>query len=127
MLSRRQKSTPKLQLGLVLGLLKHRVKLGRLHDVALNLELAAHEETLSVGLASDKLAKVLLGEDECDIRLCAGASSDLAGFLEVDVPAGLIAARVLEGEGVDAVALLDGILAIGITGVDGRLDGVEGG
>lgn len=127
MLSRRQKSTLQLQLGLVLSLLKHRVKLGRLHNVALNLELAAHEETLSVGLASDELAKVLLGEDECDIRLCTGASSDLAGFLEVDMPAGLFTARVLEGEGVDAVALLDGILAIGITGVDSRLDGVEGG
>jgi hypothetical protein len=66
-------------------------------------------------------------ESRRTIRLCAGTSSDLAGFLEVDVPAGIIAARVLEGEGVDAVALLDGILAIGITGVDGRLDGVEGG
>lgn len=55
-----------LQLGLVLGLLQHGVELGRLHDVALDLELAAHEETLSVGLASDELAKVLLGEDECD-------------------------------------------------------------
>lgn len=43
------------------------------------------------------------------------------------MPAGLIAARVLECEGVDAVALLDGVLAIGIAGVDGRLDGVEGG
>jgi hypothetical protein len=43
------------------------------------------------------------------------------------VPAGLIAARVLESEGVDAIALLDGVLAIGIAGVDGRLDGVEGG
>lgn len=116
-----------LQLGLVLGLLQHGVELGRLHDVALDLELAAHEETLSVGLASDELAKVLLGEDECDIGLCAGAGRDLASLLEVDVPAGLIAARVLECEGVDAVALLDGVLAIGIAGVDGRLDGVEGG
>lgn len=43
------------------------------------------------------------------------------------MPAGLIAARVLKCEGVDAVALLDGVLAIGIAGVDGRLDGVEGG
>lgn len=43
------------------------------------------------------------------------------------MPAGLIAARVLESEGVDAIALLDGVLAIGIAGVDGRLDGVEGG
>lgn len=66
-------------------------------------------------------------ESRRTIRLCAGASSDLAGFLEVDVPAGLITARVLECEGVDAVALLDGILAIGIAGVDSRLDGVEGG
>jgi len=66
-------------------------------------------------------------ESRRTIRLCTGASSDLAGFLEVDMPAGLFTARVLEGEGVDAVALLDGILAIGITGVDSRLDGVEGG
>lgn len=58
-----------LQLGLVLSLLQHGVELGRLHDVALDLELAAHEEALSVGLASDELAKVLLGEDECDCQI----------------------------------------------------------
>jgi hypothetical protein len=121
------KNTPRLQLGLGLGLLQHRVKLGRLHDVALDLELAAHEETLSIGLASDELAKVLLGEDEGDIRLFAGASRNLSGLLEIDMPAGLIATRVLEGKGVDAVALLDGVLAIGIAGVDSLLNGVEGG
>lgn len=58
------KDTLQLQLGLGLGLLQHRVKLGGLHDVALDLELAAHEETLGIGLASDELAEVLFGEDE---------------------------------------------------------------
>lgn len=53
------KDTLNLQLGVGLGLLQHRVKLGRLHNVAFDLELAAHEKALSVGLASDELAKVL--------------------------------------------------------------------
>jgi hypothetical protein len=43
------------------------------------------------------------------------------------MPAGLIAARVLESKGVDTVTLLDSVLAIGVAGVDGCLDGVEGG
>lgn len=51
---------PRLQLGLCLSLLQHGVQLGRLHDVALDLELAAHEEALGIGLALDELAKVLL-------------------------------------------------------------------
>lgn len=55
-----------LQLGLCLGLLQHGVQLGRLHDVALDLELAAHEEALGIGLALDELAKVLLREAQCD-------------------------------------------------------------
>ena len=61
------------------------------------------------------------------IGLCAGAGSNLSSLLEINVPAGLVSARVLEGEGIDAVALLDGVLAIGVAGVDSRLDGVESG
>lgn len=61
------------------------------------------------------------------VGLFASASGNLSGLLEVDMPAGLVAARVLEGEGVNTVALLDGVLAIGIAGVDSLLDGVEGG
>lgn len=51
-----------LQLGLGLSLLQDRVQLGRLHDVARNLQLARHEETLGVGLAGDELAEVLIRE-----------------------------------------------------------------
>ena len=61
------------------------------------------------------------------VGLFAGAGCYLAGLLEVDMPAGLIAARVLESKGVDAVTLLDSVLAISVAGVDGCLDGVEGG
>lgn len=50
------------QLGLGLSLLQDRVQLGRLHDVARNLQLARHEETLGVGLAGDELAEVLIRE-----------------------------------------------------------------
>lgn len=55
-----------LQLGSGLGLLHDGVQLGGLHDVALDLELARHEQALGVGLASDELAEVLLGKDEGD-------------------------------------------------------------
>jgi hypothetical protein len=43
------------------------------------------------------------------------------------MPTGFVAARVLESEGIDAVALLDCVLAIGVAGVDSCLNGVEGG
>ena len=55
-----------LQLGLALSLLEDRLHLGRLHDVALDLELAAHEQTLSVGLASHKGGEVCVREGEGD-------------------------------------------------------------
>lgn len=55
-----------LQLGLALGLLEDGLHLGRLHDVTLDLELATHEQTLSVGLAGDELLEVLVGEGESD-------------------------------------------------------------
>lgn len=57
-----------LQLGLGLGLLQDGLHLGSLHDVALDLELAGHEETLGLSLAGDELAKVLVGERQCDWR-----------------------------------------------------------
>lgn len=43
------------------------------------------------------------------------------------MPALRLAGRVLEGEGVDAVALLDGVLALGLVRVEGVVDGVKGG
>jgi hypothetical protein len=54
------------QLGLALGLLHDGLHLGRLHDVALELELSGHEELLGVGLAGDELGKVGVGEGEGD-------------------------------------------------------------
>ena len=54
-----------LQLRLVLGLLEDGLHLGRLHHVALDLELAGHEQALGIGLAGDEVGKVLLGEGEC--------------------------------------------------------------
>lgn len=55
-----------LQVSLGLGLLHDGVELGGLHDVALDLELAGHEQTLGVGRAIDELAKVFLGEEQGD-------------------------------------------------------------
>lgn len=55
-----------LQLGLALSLLEDRLHLGRLHDVALDLELAAHEQTLGVGLAGHEGGEVCVGEGEGD-------------------------------------------------------------
>lgn len=52
------------QLGLGLRLLQDRLHLGRLHDVAADLELAGHEQALGVGLAGDQGAEVLVGEQE---------------------------------------------------------------
>lgn len=144
-----QQSLIPLQLGLGLGLLQHGVELRSLHDVALDLELSSHEETLGVGLASDELAKVLVREVKCDccencqvsasyhvevnskqqqhtIGLRAQTSADLARLLEVNVPALRLAARILQRKGIHAVALLDGILAVGVAGVESLVDGVKG-
>lgn len=43
------------------------------------------------------------------------------------MPARFLASLVLELEGVDALALLDGVLAVRVAGIDGGVDGVEGG
>lgn len=56
----------------------------------------------------------------------ANTSADLAGLLEVDVPALGLASLVLQGEGEDAVALLDGVLALILGGGEDGVDGVEG-
>lgn len=55
-----------LQLSLGLRLLEDRLQLGGLHDVALDLHLAAHEHLLGIRLASDEVTEVLVGEDERD-------------------------------------------------------------
>lgn len=49
-----------------LSLLQDGVQLGRLHNIALDLELSAHEESLGVGIAGNELAEVVVGEGEGD-------------------------------------------------------------
>lgn len=43
-------------------LLQHRLQLGRLHHIALNLELPTHKQLLRIRLAQNQLAKLLFGE-----------------------------------------------------------------
>lgn len=58
-------------------------------------------------------------------RLLRQTLADLASVLEVDVPALLLAGRVLQRKGEDGVALLDGVFAVGIIGKS-LADGIEG-
>lgn len=60
------------------------------------------------------------------IRLPAETLSDSPLFFKVNVPCGLLAGGVLEYEGVDAGALLDGVFAVCFV-LEGSVDGVEGG
>lgn len=55
-----------LQLGLALSLLEDRLHLGSLHNVALDLELTAHEQALGVSLAGHEGGEVCVGESEGD-------------------------------------------------------------
>lgn len=54
------------QLGLSLSLLEHRLHLRSLHNVAFDLQLATHEQTLGVGLARDEGRKIGIGEGKGD-------------------------------------------------------------
>lgn len=58
--------------------------------------------------------------------LLAETLGDLALLLEVEVPALSLAGGVLEGEGEDGTALLDGVLTVGVVGQSG-VDLVKGG
>lgn len=58
--------------------------------------------------------------------LLAETAADLAGLLEVDVPARGLAGLVLECEGEDGTALFDGVLALAVARVQGCVDDVEG-
>jgi hypothetical protein len=51
-------------LQLCLGLSKDGLEAGGLHEISLDLELAAHEESLGLGGTLDELVKVLIGENE---------------------------------------------------------------
>lgn len=68
-----------LQLGLGLRLLQHRVQLGRLHDIALDLQLARHEQALRVGLAGDELGEVIIGEGQGDYEIAVVSSLRIRG------------------------------------------------
>lgn len=75
------------RLKLALGRLEDGVELGREHDVALDLELAAHEGLLSVELAVGQVLESLVRERDGYVRLGLGrALVDLALLLEVDRP-----------------------------------------
>merc|ERR1719183_2627523 len=66
-----------LPLGLGLGGVEEHLELLREHDVALDLELAAHECLHGVQLASDELDEVVFGDSE-------GAAGFLLGLSWVD-------------------------------------------
>lgn len=52
------------QLRLDLRLLENGLHLGGLHDIALDLQLPGHEESLCVGLAANKGCEVVVGENQ---------------------------------------------------------------
>lgn len=60
-------------------------------------------------------------------RLVAEALAHLALVLQVDVPALGLAGRVLQREGEDGVAQLQGLLAVRLARGQDAVDGVEGG
>lgn len=105
-----------LQLRSRLCLLKNRLHLGGLHNIALDLQLSAHEQFLCIRLAADQRAKVLVAEGEGDVGLLAlwcGSLSNSARLLEVNVPR-LLLVVVFECEAEDGAALLDGVGAVGV-------------
>lgn len=122
-----------LQLGLgllYLRLLQHRLQLGRLHDVALDLELAAHKQPLRICLAQHQLAKLLVGKRQRDISLLAlwrRAFANSSRLLEIEIPLLFLASLVLEVEGEDGTAGFDRVLTVGVGRRERAGDLVEGG
>lgn len=101
----------------------------RTHHVALHLQFPAHEQLLRVRLARDQLLELGIVEHKRDGGLFAlrrYATAHCASLLQVDVPR-LFFAVVLECEGEDGSAGLDGGFAVGGRGGEGGLDCVEGG
>jgi len=72
--------TPSLQLRLGLRLSKDRLHLRRLHHVALDLELALHEQVLRVRLARHELREVGVVEDECDCKVTSISAHTLTSY-----------------------------------------------
>lgn len=95
---------------------QYSLHLGSLHNISLDLQLAAHEQLLRIRLASHKLSKVLVAQHKRDGRLLAfwrEALADCASLLQVDEPRLGVFCVVLECEGEDDAALLDGVLLVG--------------
>ncbi|AOW04801.1 uncharacterized protein YALI1_E01865g [Yarrowia lipolytica] len=110
-----------MRLEVVLSVLEDTLNGGSLHDVALNLELAGHEESLGVSLTLNELLEVVVRESELDVSITLGglvALADVTVVLEVKVPRLGLASLVLEVEDNDGVGLLDGLsLLLGLRGV----------
>jgi hypothetical protein len=60
------------------------------------------------------------------IRIVSHAFTHSARLLEIDMPARGLSAGIGENKCVDTVALLDGILAIGLACVQRGIDGIKG-
>lgn len=72
-----------------LGIDQYSLHLSSLHNIPLDLQLAAHKQLLRIRLARNQLPKVLVAQHERDGGLLArgrGALADCAGLLEVDEP-----------------------------------------
>ena len=68
-----------LSLDLVLVALEDSVELGGEHDGTLGLDLARHEQLLSVGLASSKIDEIRVRDIDGDIGLDTSDGSDVHG------------------------------------------------
>lgn len=62
--NKREQEETRSQLRLCLGLLQNGIELGGLHDIALDLKLAAHEQPLRVGLAGNEGREIRIGQDQ---------------------------------------------------------------
>lgn len=68
---------------------------------------------------------------ECKLTVSLGALggkplANLALVLEVKVPGGFFAARVLQVKGDDGLGLVEGIFAVGLVSLERLVDDVEG-
>jgi hypothetical protein len=76
------------------------------------------------------LSEILITEHERHSSFLAFGREALANgtrLLEINVPGVGFASGVLEREGEDGAALLDGVFAVGVRGGEGPRDLVEGG
>jgi hypothetical protein len=89
-----------------------------------------YSEIILVYIRTKVEGRVIRAECKLTFRLgsLGGKSvADLSLVLEIEVPGGFFAARVLQVEGDDGVGLLEGIFAVGFVGLERLVDDVEGG